>query len=140
MTLLLNIYLKNIDFKHILLYSLEGFMYMCALVIADYFFPSHIGFLEPTTGNAVIGGYDIRKNLSKVRENLGLCPQHDILFDVLTVREHLEFFGRVSCNFVLLHHTCIRVIFFHHKMSMLKIVFSIIKLPIRQDQLRCDAV
>ena len=43
-----------------------------------------------------MGGYDIRHNLDKVRENLGLCPQHDVLFDVLTVKEHLEFFGRVS--------------------------------------------
>ena len=54
------------------------------------------GFLEPSRGNATVGGYDIRHNLDKVRENLGLCPQHDVLFDVLTVKEHLEFFGRVS--------------------------------------------
>ena len=58
------------------------------------------GFLEPSRGNATVGGYDIRHNLDKVRENLGLCPQHDVLFDVLTVKEHLEFFGRVSIHSV----------------------------------------
>ena len=26
----------------------------------------------------------------------GLCPQHDVLFDTLTVREHLWFFGRLK--------------------------------------------
>ncbi len=28
-----------------------------------------------------------------VRQSFGVCPQHDILFDTLTVREHLEFYG-----------------------------------------------
>lgn len=27
---------------------------------------------------------------------LGLCPQHNVLFDEMTVLEHLQFFGRVS--------------------------------------------
>ena len=63
------------------------------------------GFLEPTAGNALIGGYDIRRSLDKVRESLGLCPQHDVLFDSLTVEEHLEFFGRVS-NSVVTSHSC----------------------------------
>ena len=66
-------------------------------------FKTNPGFLEPTAGNAMVGGYDIRRNLTKVRESLGLCPQHDILFDSLTVEEHLKFFGRVSlpCTFAL---------------------------------------
>lgn len=29
----------------------------------------------------------------QVRRFLGVCPQHDILFDQLTVREHLAFYG-----------------------------------------------
>lgn len=43
-----------------------------------------------------MNGYDIREELELVRENLGLCPQHNMLFDGLTVLEHLKFFGRVS--------------------------------------------
>ena len=34
--------------------------------------------------------------LGRVRESLGLCPQHDVLFDNLTVEEHLEFFGALK--------------------------------------------
>ena len=64
------------------------------------------GFLEPTAGNALIGGYDIRRSLDKVRQSLVLCPQHDVLFDSLTVEEHLEFFGRVSHS-VVTSHLCL---------------------------------
>jgi hypothetical protein len=32
----------------------------------------------------------------RVRESLGLCPQHNMLFENLTVREHFIFFGMVS--------------------------------------------
>lgn len=28
----------------------------------------------------------------KIRQMIGYCPQQDILFDELTVKEHLEFF------------------------------------------------
>jgi ABC-type multidrug transport system ATPase subunit len=30
--------------------------------------------------------------MEQLRENLGVCPQHNVLFDSLTVREHLELF------------------------------------------------
>jgi len=50
----------------------------------------------PTSGTASVSGYDIQTELEKVRESLGLCPQHNMLFDKLTVREHLILFGRVS--------------------------------------------
>lgn len=55
-----------------------------------------IGMIEPTSGTAIIDGYDIRKDLHKARESLGICPQHDILFDELTVREHIEFYSRLK--------------------------------------------
>jgi len=32
----------------------------------------------------------------KIRESLGLCPQHNVLFDTMTVEEHLTFFARVN--------------------------------------------
>ena len=43
-----------------------------------------------------MNGYDIRKDMAKVRESLGMCPQHDVLFDTLTVTEHLMFYAQVS--------------------------------------------
>lgn len=50
---------------------------------------------SPTSGSVYINGYDIRDNLDKVRESLGLCPQHNLLFTDLTVLEHLVFFAMV---------------------------------------------
>nr|KAG5699336.1 hypothetical protein BaRGS_004273 [Batillaria attramentaria] len=56
----------------------------------------HPGFLPPTSGTAYVNGYDIRTDINSVRNNLGLCPQHDILFETLTVDEHLTFFARLK--------------------------------------------
>ena len=58
------------------------------------------GLYSPTSGSAMINGHSISSSLDKVRESLGLCPQHNMLFEDLTVREHLVFFGMVSlsCN------------------------------------------
>jgi ATP-binding cassette subfamily A (ABC1) protein 5 len=33
-----------------------------------------------------------------IRQMTGVCPQHDILFDLLTPREHLEFFAAVRVS------------------------------------------
>ena len=53
------------------------------------------GLFSPTSGDAKINGYNIRSDLDKARESLGLCPQHNMLFPSLTVFEHLIFFGMV---------------------------------------------
>ena len=53
------------------------------------------GFFPPTSGTAVVNGYDIGRDIDSVRQSLGLCPQHNVLFDELTVEEHLVFFTRV---------------------------------------------
>jgi len=54
------------------------------------------GLLPLTSGNAVIAGHSILDELSEVRANLGLCPQHDLLFPRLTVWEHLMFYGELN--------------------------------------------
>lgn len=54
------------------------------------------GMLPPSSGTATINGNDIRTNIHKARNSLGYCPQHNILFDELTVSEHIEFFGRLK--------------------------------------------
>lgn len=52
--------------------------------------------ITPTSGTALVGGFDVRTDILKVRGSLGLCPQHNVLFEDLTVREHLYFFGKVN--------------------------------------------
>ena len=39
------------------------------------------GLYEPTAGTAFIYGSNIRKHMDIIRQNLGICPQHNILFD-----------------------------------------------------------
>ncbi|XP_043254267.1 ABC transporter A family member 1-like isoform X1 [Colletes gigas] len=55
------------------------------------------GLTAPTAGTALIFGYDVRdsNDMQMIRSMTGVCPQHDILFDLLTPREHLEFFAAV---------------------------------------------
>lgn len=54
------------------------------------------GLYSPTAGEASVGGHSILGSMSKVRQSLGLCPQHNMLFEDLTVREHLVFFGMLK--------------------------------------------
>lgn len=54
------------------------------------------GMFSPTSGTAYLNGHDIRTNIEGVRQSMGLCPQHNVLFDEMTVSEHLKFFGRLK--------------------------------------------
>ncbi|XP_068958059.1 phospholipid-transporting ATPase ABCA7 [Petaurus breviceps papuanus] len=54
------------------------------------------GLFPPTRGSALILGQDISSNRAAVHRNLGLCPQHNVLFDILTVEEHIWFYGRLK--------------------------------------------
>ena len=60
------------------------------------------GMFSPTSGTASINGHDITEDMGSVRRSLGLCPQHNMLFEDLNVREHLRFFGMVISNFDIL--------------------------------------
>lgn len=50
------------------------------------------GLFPATSGTAYVNGFDIRTEIDRVRSSLGICPQFDILFDDLTVAEHLYFY------------------------------------------------
>lgn len=54
------------------------------------------GMFSPTSGTAYLNGHDIRTDIEGVRQSLGLCPQHNVLFDEMTVTEHLKFFARLK--------------------------------------------
>lgn len=54
------------------------------------------GMFPPSAGTATINGSDVRTNINGVRESIGLCPQYNILFDELTVREHIVFFSKLK--------------------------------------------
>jgi len=50
---------------------------------------------RPTDGTATIGGYDIVKQDSKVRQLIGLVSEKMIMYDRLTAKENLNFFGKL---------------------------------------------
>ncbi|XP_063074491.1 phospholipid-transporting ATPase ABCA1a isoform X2 [Engraulis encrasicolus] len=54
------------------------------------------GLFPPTSGTAYILGKDIQSELSTIRQNLGVCPQHNVLFSMLTVEEHIWFYARLK--------------------------------------------
>ncbi|KAG1962342.1 phospholipid-transporting ATPase ABCA1b [Pimephales promelas] len=54
------------------------------------------GLFPPTSGTAYIMGKDIRSELSSIRRSLGVCPQHNVLFSMLTVEEHIWFYARLK--------------------------------------------
>ncbi|XP_071433900.1 phospholipid-transporting ATPase ABCA7 isoform X2 [Pithys albifrons albifrons] len=54
------------------------------------------GLLPPTSGTAYILGLDIRSDIDSIRKSMGMCPQHNVLFDILTVEEHVWFYGRLK--------------------------------------------
>jgi ABC-type multidrug transport system ATPase subunit len=47
-------------------------------------------------GNAWIGGFSVKSQLEIVQLQIGMCPQFDVLWDELTVEEHLLFYARVK--------------------------------------------
>ncbi|XP_077412566.1 retinal-specific phospholipid-transporting ATPase ABCA4 isoform X3 [Vanacampus margaritifer] len=51
------------------------------------------GLFPPTSGSAYIYGRDIRTDMDMVRSSLGMCPQYNILFNHLTVEEHILFYS-----------------------------------------------
>jgi ABC-type multidrug transport system ATPase subunit len=51
------------------------------------------GLLTPTSGNAHVYGIDAFADQDTLQELMGVCPQHDVLFENLTVEEHLILFA-----------------------------------------------
>ena len=57
-----------------------------------------IGIYQPTSGNITMStgngdDYDTTNQTDTLRQSIGYCPQHDILFDLLTIEEQLQFYA-----------------------------------------------
>jgi len=53
------------------------------------------GILEPTLGDAMVGGHSVAKNPDSVKQNIGYMSQRFSLYNDLAVGENLDFFGGV---------------------------------------------
>jgi ABC-type multidrug transport system ATPase subunit len=47
------------------------------------------GLIPPTSGDATIFGNRISTDLAEIRKFLGVCPQHNTIWDRISVRDHL---------------------------------------------------
>jgi ABC-type multidrug transport system ATPase subunit len=47
-------------------------------------------------GTALIEGHDIRREMNTIYSLMGVCPQDNLLWERLTAREHLTFYGRLK--------------------------------------------
>jgi len=54
-----------------------------------------VGLLNPTEGTATVGGYDVKRDLSKIKEMIGVCPQEASVYKFLKGRENVELFGNL---------------------------------------------
>ncbi|KAG5522832.1 hypothetical protein RHGRI_034846 [Rhododendron griersonianum] len=61
-----------------------------------YGYQQMIGLIKPTSGMAYVEGLDIRTQMDEIYTSMGVCPQHDLLWETLTGREHLLFYGRLK--------------------------------------------
>ena len=55
-----------------------------------------IGALSATAGSIRVFGKDVRTSIAEIRQRIGFVPQFDVLFDELTVDEHILFFTRIK--------------------------------------------
>ena len=51
------------------------------------------GLTPATTGDALIYNLSVKSSMLSIRKLMGICPQHDILFDDLTAREHIQLYA-----------------------------------------------
>jgi len=54
-----------------------------------------IGISNPTSGKAHVAGFDVLKNAEDVKKNIGYMSQKFALYDDLTVKENITFFGGI---------------------------------------------
>ncbi len=54
-----------------------------------------VGLYPPTSGEAFIHSKALHTDLRFIHTMMGVCTQYDILWDNLTGREHLLFYGRL---------------------------------------------
>lgn len=51
---------------------------------------------DATSGLGLVAGYDVASERISVFERLGNCPQFDVIWPLLTVKEHLVFFAKLK--------------------------------------------
>jgi len=53
------------------------------------------GILIPTSGDAIVSGFDVYKQSEKIKKNIGYMSQKFSLYEDLTVRENIKFYAGI---------------------------------------------
>lgn len=53
------------------------------------------GLSKPTSGKAMVAGFDVSKETEKVKKNIGYMSQRFSLYDDLTIKENFRFYGGI---------------------------------------------
>ena len=53
------------------------------------------GLISPTEGDGYVEGYNVKKDLKKIRELIGVCPQQAAVYQYLNAKENIELFGKL---------------------------------------------
>ncbi|WP_026714502.1 ABC transporter ATP-binding protein [Flavobacterium daejeonense] len=54
-----------------------------------------IGISKPTSGEALVAGFDVKHNAEMVKKNIGYMSQKFSMYDDLTIKENITFFGGI---------------------------------------------
>ena len=57
------------------------------------------GLMAPdvtSEGGARVYGSDLLTSMSSIRQRMGVCPQHDVLFDNLNIKDTIMFFSQLK--------------------------------------------
>ena len=52
-----------------------------------------IGISKPTSGEATVAGFDVKSNSEMVKKSIGYMSQRFSMYDDLTIKENITFFG-----------------------------------------------
>ena len=53
------------------------------------------GLLKPSAGKGTVAGFDIYKQSEQIKQNIGYMSQRFSLYDDLTIRENIDFYGGI---------------------------------------------
>jgi ABC-2 type transport system ATP-binding protein len=53
------------------------------------------GLSIPTSGEAIVAGFDLYRNAEKIKQSIGYMSQKFSLYDDLTIRENIRFYGGI---------------------------------------------
>ncbi|MGH0148450.1 UNVERIFIED_CONTAM: hypothetical protein FKN15_033743, partial [Acipenser sinensis] len=54
------------------------------------------GLYSPSSGSVLVYGKDMQTHMDAVHRDMGVCMQYDVLFEHLTVKEHLLLYGQIK--------------------------------------------